>query len=58
MGSDCCKFENKQVRELYTLETLETEIGQSKSYTSIKNQKQKNLIFFQQKKNITNLIQI
>ena len=55
MGSDCCKFENKPVRELYTLETLETEIGQSKSYTSNKKPKTKEFDIFSTKKKYNEL---
>ena len=39
MGGLCCKLDNNPERELYTLETFETDTRQSKTLTSIKKQK-------------------
>ena len=55
MGSECCKIEKNPDREIYTLETLETEIGKSKSITSNRRQKSKEFEIFSTKKKYNEL---
>ena len=55
MGNDCCKIEKNPDREIYTLETLETEIGKSKSITSNRRLKSKEFDIFSTKKKYNEL---